>query len=177
MWLRTLLCFGVIVVCAGTVRAQGAVEYGTVTSASSSTAASVSRVKPPFPTKILPNAANSNAEPNKGAASGTVTVFNSKVEADVNRAYFLTHAGTKAAVLAVRAVPDRAQVWIDGRFVGSPPLQLKISPEKHQVLVRAANMEDHAEAVDLTTTRTRSIEVSLKPVYKDQIYLSWPKQN
>jgi PEGA domain len=174
MCFRALVCLGVAAVCAGTIHAQGAVEYGAITSGTSSMAASISGVRPRFPTSILPDSGNSNPQPNN-IPSAKIAIFDFEVEADVNRMYFLTHAGTTPAVLSVHGVPDRAQVWIDGKFVGSTPLQLKVSRAKHQLLVRAANREDHAEGIDLSAMHTRSIEVSLKPIYKNEIYLNWPK--
>jgi len=49
----------------------------------------------------------------------------------------------------VTSVPDGAEVFIDGSFVGNAPAQLKLSPGKHKVDVKAEGHEDWTREIQV----------------------------
>ncbi len=79
-------------------------------------------------------------------------------------------------MVAVRTTPDHASAWIDGKFVGPAPLDLKLAPGHHQVLVRAPNMQQSVREFDVTAKQPQSVEVSLKSAYQNQVAIHWPAQ-
>lgn len=42
-----------------------------------------------------------------------------------------------------------ARVWVDGRWVGPPPLEIPVIPGRHSVLVRAAGFKDWSQTVQV----------------------------
>jgi len=176
MTLRTFLhcaaLFVLTVTGAVAMHAQSAVEYGIMTGNS---AGVTTALRPPIPNMGLPEG-TSSAGP--GAASNSAGVPGGTAEsaAKANREFFQSHAGAGAAQIAVHTVPDHAQAWIDGRYVGPAPLDMKLAPGHHQVLVRAPNMHESVREFDLNAKQTQSIDVPLKSAYQNQVILHWPAQ-
>lgn len=151
---------------------QAVVEYGAAMGAS---AGVTSTVKPPVPNlglpETTPNAGSGTALISPGIAAGTA-----ESAAKTNREFFQSHSGPDAAQVAVHTVPDHAQAWIDGKFVGPTPLDLKLAPGHHQVLVRAPNMQEVMRDFDLTAKQTQSIDLPMKSSYQNQVIIHWPSQ-
>ena len=157
---------------------QGVVEYGTMTSGASGTAAAVSKVKPPLPQSILPPDSSTSLPPSVPTAARTpitISVENSQATAMTNRKHLEQQAGPEAAQLSVRIMPASAQVWIDSQFVGANVLDLKLSPGHHHLTLRAANMQDSEQDLDLTPHQEREITISLKSRYQNQVSIGWSK--
>jgi len=148
---------------------QAAMEYGMATANS---AGITTALKPPVPNLGLPET-TSSAGP--GAAAG-VPGGTAESAAKTNRQFFQSHSGADAAQVAVRTAPDHAQAWIDGKFVGPTPLDLKLAPGHHQVLVRAPNMHEAVREFNLAAKQTQSIDLPLKSSYQNQVIIHWPSQ-
>jgi hypothetical protein len=176
MPLRTLrhcaAIFILIFVGAVAMHAQSAVEYGIMTGNS---AGVTTVLRPPIPNMGLPVGTTSAGT---GAASSSAGVPGGTAEsaAKANREYFQSHSGAGAAQIAVHTVPDHAQAWIDSRFVGPTPLDMKLAPGHHQVLIRAPNMHEEVREFDLAAKQTQSIDVPLKSSYQNQVIIHWPAQ-
>lgn len=173
MFSRTLRCCAVVILFtfmgAATVRGQAAVEYGGLASSSAGAVASVGRA---VPATGLPGGSSSGSA---GSASSPATPSPEAV-AKSSRLFFQSHSGTDAAQITLRTVPDHSQAWIDGKYVGPTPLDLKLAPGHHQFLLRATNMQDSTREFDLSAKQTQTLDVTLKAGYRDpsQVTLRWP---
>ena len=153
---------------------QAGAEYGTMTSGSAGVAATV--VKPPI--------SNAGPQPGNASSAGTSTSLSStyipsgtaEAAAKTNRQFFQDHSGPGGAQVSLHTVPNQAQAWIDGKFVGKTPLDLKLAPGHHRVLVRAPNMQDAVRELDLAAKQTQPIDLSLKSAYQGQVNIHWPSQ-
>jgi hypothetical protein len=148
---------------------QAAAEYGM---AVGNSAGITTALKPPVPNVGLPETA-SKAGP--GAAAG-VPGGTAESAANTNRQFFQSHSGPDAGQVAVHTVPDHAAAWIDGKFMGPTPLDLKLAPGHHQVLVRAPNMNEVVRNFDLNAKQTQSIDLPMKSSYQNQVVIHWPSQ-
>jgi len=158
---------------AGVMHAQAIVEYGAMTANSAGAAASAG------PLIRMPNFGVPGSSPSAAApAGGPAAVATAAPEAiaKTNLQFYQMHSGPNAAQIAVHTVPDRASAWIDGRFVGSAPLNLKLAPGHHQLLVRALNMQESMQEFDLAAKQTQSIDVALKSANQNQVVIHWAPQ-
>jgi PEGA domain-containing protein len=150
---------------------QSAAEYGVMTGNLGGGAVS-GKPLVPFPNITTPaNPASAGTAPASGAPAGTP-----EEAAKANRQYFQTHSGADAAQIAVHTVPDHAQAWIDGRFVGPTPLDMKLAPGHHRLLVRAPNMQESVQDFDLAAKQAQSIDLPLKSSSQNQVIVHWPSQ-
>lgn len=154
------------------LHAQAAMEYGMATANS---AGITTALKPPVPNLGLPET-TSNTGPGGASSSAGVPGGTAESAAKTNLQFFQTHSGPGAAQIAVHTVPDHAQAWIDGKFVGPTPLDLKLAPGHHQLLVRAPNMHESVREFDLAAKQTQSIDLPLKSAYQNQVVIHWPSQ-
>lgn len=171
--LRYFAAFCVLIfVGAAGMRAQSAAEYGMMTGNSAAAGASA-RPLIPMPNFNIPGGSSS-----AGAASGPAGVPGGTAEsaAKTNLQFFQSHSGPDAATVAVHTTPDHASAWIDGKFVGPAPLDLKLAPGHHRVLVRAPNMQQSLREFDVTAKQPQSVEVALKSAYQNQVAIHWPAQ-
>jgi len=154
------------------LRAQGIVEYGVMTGTAAGAAASG---KPliPFPNIGIPGGSPAAAAVSGPAGTAAATPGSA---AKANLQYFQAHSGPSAAEIAVHTVPDHASTWIDGKFVGSSPLTVKLAPGHHQILVRAIAMIESMQEFDLAAKQTQTIEVALKSAVQNQVVIHWPSQ-
>jgi PEGA domain len=159
------------------VHAQGIVEYGVITGTAAGAAASA---KPLIPFPNLGNPGNPAAPapapgPAVTGAPGAASMT-PEAAAKANLQFFQAHAGPTAAEIAVRTVPDHASTWVDGRFVGSAPVTLKLAPGHHQILVRALAMREYTQEFDLAAKQSQPINVALKSSVQNQVVIHWPAQ-
>jgi hypothetical protein len=157
----------------GVMHAQAIVEYGVITANSAGAAASAGPLIR-MPNFGVPVSSPSAAAPGGGSA-GVATAAPEAI-AKANLQFIQTHSGPNAAQIAVRTVPDRASAWIDGKFVGPAPLNLKLAPGHHQLLVRALNMQESMQEFDLAAKQTQSIDVALKSANQSQVVIHWAQQ-
>lgn len=151
---------------------QAAAEYGL---AMGNSAGITTALKPPVPNMGLPET-TSNAGPGAASSSAGVPGGTAESAAKTNQQFFQSHSGPDAAQIAVHTVPDHAQAWIDGKYLGPTPLDLKLAPGHHQVLVRAPNMHESVREFDLTAKQTQSIDLPMKSSYQNQVIIHWPSQ-
>jgi hypothetical protein len=151
---------------------QSAVEYGNL---ASGTAGAALSAKPIVPAMGLPGGASSPAAGARSSSRSNAAASPEAV-AKANRQFFQSHAGPDAAQISLHTIPDHAQAWIDGKFVGPTPFDLKLAPGHHRVLVRATNMQESTQEFDLTAKQTQAIEVTLKSGYQNQVIIQWPSQ-
>jgi hypothetical protein len=154
------------------MHAQSAVENGIITGNS---AGVTTALRPPAPNVGFPES-TSNTGPGTTSSSAGVAGRTAEAAAKTNLQFFQSHSGPEAAQVAVHTVPDHAQAWIDGRFVGPTPLDLKLAPGHHRVLVRAPNMHESAQEFDLAAKQVQAIELTLKSAYQSQAVVHWPSQ-
>jgi hypothetical protein len=164
----------IVLIFAGAVamHGQAVLEYGTAVGSSASVTATV---KPPVPNLGLPET-SPNAGSGAALNSPGVPGENAESAALTNRQFFQSHSGPNAAQVAVHTVPDHAQAWIDGKFVGPTPLDLKLAPGHHQVVVRAPNMQQVTRDFDLTAKQAQAIDLPMKSSYQNQVIIQWPSQ-
>jgi PEGA domain-containing protein len=155
------------------MRAQSAVEYGILTGNSAAAATAAARPAIPIPNFPMPSGP---ASPGPSAISSAVPAGTAEEAAKTNRQFLQSHSGPNAAQLAVHTVPDHAEAWIDGKFVGPAPLDMKLAPGHHQLLVRAINMQETTREFDLAAKQTQAIDLALKSSYQNQVVIHWPSQ-
>jgi hypothetical protein len=168
--LFVLTCFSGAVA----MHAQSAVEYGILTGNSAAAATASARPAIPIPNLAIPG---SPASSGPVARAAGVPAGTAEEAAKTNRQFFQGHSGPNAAQVAVHTLPDHADTWIDGRFVGPAPLDLKLAPGHHQLLVRAPTMQESVRDFDLAAKQTQSIDLALKSSYQNQVVIHWPSQN
>ena len=156
---RTLLVAFLGFVAASCAQAQSSAEYGSVVSRSGGAAAGAKVVKPEAP------------QPAIGAASPSahMPVRTGESVAAANGRTLQQRAGPDGAKVVLRSAPDRAQVWIDGLFVGSTPLELTLAPGRHLVEMRGATTEMVRQQIELQPKQSREVLLTLKPRYPDKI--------
>ncbi|HET9399542.1 MAG TPA: PEGA domain-containing protein [Candidatus Acidoferrales bacterium] len=142
--------------------AQAATEYGGLVG-NSSTAATSAKIKVPNMKVPDPGNANSSSAPGQPKTASSAKPLSPDEAAAANRQYLLTQAGASAATLSLRSTPDHAQIFVDTRFVGAAPLDLKLAPGHHEVMIRAQGMETAHQSLDLTAKKSRPLAVTLKP--------------
>lgn len=153
---------------------QSAAEYGVITGSLGGGAAS-GKPLVPFPNITTPgNHASASTAPALGATGASAAT--PEEAAKTNRQFFQTHSGADAAQIAVHTVPDHAQAWIDGRFVGPTPLDMKLAPGHHRLLVRAPNMQESVQDFGLAAKQAQSIDLPLKSSSQNQVIVHWPSQ-
>ena len=169
---HSVALFILIIMGSVAMHGQAAAEYGMATANS---AGITTALKPPVPNMGLPET-KSNAGSGAASSSGGVPGGTAESAAKTNRQFFQSHSGPDAAQIAVHTVPDHAQAWIDGKYLGPTPLDLKLAPGHHQVLVRAPNMHESVRELDLTAKQTQSIDLPMKSSYQNQVVIHWPSQ-
>ena len=142
-------------------QAQSVAEYGSSVSRSGGAAAGAKVVKPDLP------------QPATAAASASVhmPVRTGESVAGANCRTLQQRAGPDGAKVALRSVPDHAQVWIDGLFVGATPLDLTLAPGRHLVEMRDATSEMVRQQIELQPKQSREVLSTLKPRYPDKVSL------
>jgi PEGA domain-containing protein len=157
------------------LHAQAAAEYGMATATSGSASAS-GKALVPFPNITLPGAGSNSGGGAPGSVSAGVPAGTAESAARENMQFFQSHAGPNAASVSVHTLPDHASVWIDGRFLGPAPVNMKLAPGHHQALVRAPNMQESTQSFDLGAKQAQSVDFALKSSYQNQVVIHWPSQ-
>jgi hypothetical protein len=157
------------------LHSQSAVEYGIMTGNSAAATAGAARI--PFPNVGMPGAPG-NAGPSAPGVSAPagVTAGTAETAAKSNLQFFQSHAGADAGSIGIHTVPEHASVWVDGKFLGSAPVDLKLAPGHHQVLVRAPNMQESTREFDVAAKQVQSLDFALKSAYQNQVVIHWGQQ-
>ena len=160
--LRLVTLAALAVSFAAAAHAQAAAEYGGLVG-NSATAASSAKIKVPNMKVPDPAAANSSSAPGQPKTTSSAKPLSPDEAAAANRQFLLTQAGASAATLSLRSTPDHAQVFVDTRFVGAAPLDLKLAPGHHEIMIRAQGMEIAHQSLDLAAKESKPLAVTLKP--------------
>ena len=149
-------------VAAAAAHAQAAAEYGAVVS-NSSTAAAGAKIKVPNVKLPDPGGATGSPAAGKPASGTTAKAITPDAAAAANRQDLQSLAGADAATVSLKSTPDRAQVFVDTRFVGAAPMELKLAPGHHDVMMRAQGMAALTQSVELVAKTPKEISLTLKP--------------
>jgi hypothetical protein len=64
-------------------------------------------------------------------------------------------------VIKLESTPAGAEVWVDGKFVGNAPAQLKLAPGKHTIKVAAPGHQDWARELEVMADSEVSLRANL----------------
>jgi hypothetical protein len=149
-FLLLLFVFGAVAM----ARAQAAAEYAGATAAAA-TAAAGAKVKIKPPSVPSPKEGSNPSSPQPAIRVG-------EAAAAANRQALQERAGANAARVLLRSTPDHAQVWIDTRFVGSTPFELKLAPGHHDIMMKAPDMASLHQEIELQGKQTREVMMMFK---------------
>jgi hypothetical protein len=90
-----------------------------------------------------------------------------------NRRALEGRAGKDAAKLMLRSAPIGARVWIDGKAIGTTPLQIVVAPGVYKVEMEATRTESSRQQVDLLPKEAREVFLTLASRYPTHVELSW----
>ena len=161
--------------CVGSAFAQGAAEYGTITSGMASSMSGINLMnKASFPaTSSAAKSATVLQRKQMGAVSPyIVDSLTSDEAAVVNRRALEEHAGKEAAKLMLRSTPLGANVRLNGKTVGKTPLLLIVAPGQYTVTMDGARLEQSERKVDLLPHETREFVFALKVLYPTRVELN-----
>jgi hypothetical protein len=178
MSLRVLFMFMMAVIFISLIntsamKGQAGVEYGGV--ASMGGAGVTASAEMPSP-KVAPPASAPAAGAKATPGAAFIPAGSADAAAKANLKFFQDHSGLDAARVSLHSVPDHGQAWIDGKFVGTTPLDLKIAPGHHRISVRAPNMQESVRELDMAGKQSQTIDFPLKSLYQNQINIHWPSQ-
>lgn len=88
---------------------------------------------------------------------------------EVNRKALEPRAGSSGGKLLLRSLPDRAQVFVDGAYVGRTPLLLIVAPGKYNIQMRGQREATGKHTVELAAKETQEIALTLTPRYPDHV--------
>lgn len=69
----------------------------------------------------------------------------------------------------MRSFPDRAQVFVDGAYVGRTPLLLIVAPGKYNIEMRGQREATGKRTVELAAKETQEIALTLTPRYPSHV--------
>ena len=58
-------------------------------------------------------------------------------------------SGASLGIVLLYSVPDSAEVWVDGSFIGNTPAKLSLSPGKHKIKVSIEGREDWEREIEV----------------------------
>lgn len=88
---------------------------------------------------------------------------------ETNVREFQAQAGKDAGKVLLRATPNQAQIWVNGKIVGKTPLLLVLAPGKYEVEMRGARGETGKSTVALLPRETRELVVNLHSLYPARV--------
>jgi hypothetical protein len=88
---------------------------------------------------------------------------------EVNRKALEQRAGSEGAKMLLRSVPNGAQVFVDGAFVGRTPLLLLVPPGKYKIQMRGQREAFGESTVGVAAKETREIALTLRARYPEHV--------
>jgi hypothetical protein len=152
-----LLAFGLAISALG-LFAQAAAEAAGATSVAGSVSAAP---KPMSVPKISPSTATHS--------SPHILVPSNAPTPEANRVALEAKAGPDAARLLLRSTPSQAQVWFDGKPIGSTPLLLVVPAGKYKFELRGSRQERAQKDLALLPRETREVAVTLQQLYPSRV--------
>ncbi|MCZ6492338.1 MAG: PEGA domain-containing protein [Acidobacteria bacterium] len=169
-WLQhaSLLALLILFV-ADSASAQAAAEYAGAVStmgAAGTQAQAEAAKKIVFP----PSPQKKSQSSHLGAQTLRAQTMDKPLEA-TNRLVLEQRAGKNAGKLLLRSVPNRAQVWIDGKRIGSTPLLLILAPGKYKVKMEGSRKAFAQKQVDLQPQERQEVVLNLEQRYPSHLRL------
>lgn len=140
--------------------AQAAAEAAGATSVSSAIAASP---KPMVMPKVQPS--------NVPSGSAHLLSYPAPPPQETNRRDLEAKAGKNPGKLLIRSTSEEAQVWIDGKPIGSTPLLLIVAPGKYVIELRGQRAETARTEIALLPKETRELNIRLELRYPTRVTL------
>ena len=142
---------------------QGAAEYASITSAATAAivrAKSSQEVNLFSPPKIKKKGTSPHLliPTNLSAEAGTKPRRAEGTEEDMGS-------------LLLRSVPKGAQIWIDGKLMGTTPLLLILAPDRYNIEVLGKRMEHVKKQVNLRANERQQLMFSPSPRYPRRVHL------
>jgi hypothetical protein len=110
-----------------------------------------------------PEKADKAAESDKGERPRKVEADKDEVKAEVKPGVSADTTGT----VKVTSVPDGADVYVDGSFVGNAPAQLKLPVGKHKIEVKAEGLEDWSRELEVPAGSGLNLKATLNKKASD----------
>ena len=140
--------------------AQAAAEAASASSVASTIATS------PKP-MVMPKSVPTNASP----ASTHLPAALTSPSPETNRRNLEAKAGKDAAKLLIRSTLAGAQVWIDGKPVGTAPLLVIVAPGRYEIELRGQRTETARSVVALLPKEIREANIKLELRYPNRVTL------
>ena len=146
---------------------QGAAEYGSITSAAT-VSASAARAK--ISQKV--NIFSPPKSEKKGASVHLLVPMNFSAEPGTRPARAEgTETKEEMGSLLLRSVPTGAQIWIDGKLMGTTPLLLILAPDRYNIEVLGKRLERAKKGVYLRANDRQQLMFSPSPRYPRRVRL------
>lgn len=166
-WLqRALLVALLILFVADSASAQAAAEYAGALSIGAAVTQPQAERKIVFP----PSPQKKSQSSHLVAQTLRAQTMDKPLEA-TNRLVLEQGAGKNAGKLLLRSVPNRAQVWIDGKRIGSTPLLLILAPGKYKVKMEGSRKAFAQKQVDLQPQERQEVVLNLEQRYPSHLRL------
>lgn len=166
-WLqRALLVALLILFVADSASAQAAAEYAGALSIGAAVTQAQTEKKIVFPPSPQEKSQSSHLRAQTLRAQTT----NKPLEA-TNRQVLEDHAGKDPGKLLLRSVPTGAQVWIDGKRIGSTPLLLILASGKYKVKMEGSRKAFAQKQVDLLPRERQEVVLNLEQRYPSHMRL------
>jgi len=136
-------------------KAQAITEAASSSSLSSSVAASAKPMQMP---NSLPSVSSAPSGTSPHLLAPTLSLA---AQVETNRRVLEQKAGRNAARLLIRSDPSQAQVWIDGKPVGTSPLLLIVPPGNYNIELRGSRQENGRQEVALLPKELQEVTVKL----------------
>ena len=157
-WLPQLIVLVLLVISlAAFARAQATTEAAAATGSASVVAGSRKQASTAPATHAKPA-----SSPHLPASSGPPAD-------ETNRKSLEDQAGPNAGKLMMHSVPDGAQIFVNGLYVGHAPLLLLLAPAKYKVEMRGQRQESGQRTISLEAQETQEIVVTLASKYPGKV--------
>lgn len=134
------------------------------------TASSAGAAAPSGPTyTVMGGATSSPARSQTQSKSPHIADSGGPPADEVNRKALEQRAGSDGGKLLLRSVPNGAQVFLDGAFVGRTPLLLIVPPGKYKVQMRGQRETSSERVVGVASKETQEIALTLAPRYPEHV--------
>ena len=166
-WLqRASLVALLILFVADSASAQAAAEYAGALSIGAAVTQAQTEKKIVFPPSPQKKSQSSHLRAQTLRAQTT----NKPLEA-TNRQVLEDHAGKDPGKLLLRSVPTGAQIWIDGKRIGSTPLLLILASGKYKVKMEGSRKAFAQKQVDLLPRERQEVVLNLEQRYPSHMRL------
>jgi PEGA domain len=118
---------------------------------------------------VMGGSSSSATRPQTQSKSAHVADSGGPPADEANRKALEQRAGSDGGKLLLRSVPNGAQVFVDGAFVGRTPLLLIVAPGKYKIQMRGQREAFAERAVELAAKETQEIALTLAARYPEHV--------